>query len=181
MLPIGPLMIEHRLIERMIQLLSKESARMEKERTINAPFLDSAADFILVYTDRLHHGKEENFLFAALDKKDLSQEHRRILKELLEEHQAARDAIAEMIAEKERYIAGRLEALDRLVRTARTIADLYPRHVDKEDNHFFLPCMQYFSQAEKDAMLAQEHEFDRNLIHQLYKEKVMREIAEGRQ
>jgi hypothetical protein len=32
--------------------------------------------------------------------------------------------------------------------------------------------MEYFNREEKDAMLAQEYEFDRNLIHQIYKEKV---------
>jgi len=33
--------------------------------------------------------------------------------------------------------------------------------------------MQYFNAEEKDNMLAREHEFDRNMIHQLYKEKVL--------
>ncbi len=37
--------------------------------------------------------------------------------------------------------------------------------------------MEYFSQKEKDLMLRQEQEFDRDLIHQLYKKKVMREEA----
>ena len=32
--------------------------------------------------------------------------------------------------------------------------------------------MEYFIREEKDVMLAQEYEFDRKLIHQLYKEKV---------
>jgi hypothetical protein len=30
--------------------------------------------------------------------------------------------------------------------------------------------MEYFIQEEKDVMLAQEYDFDRKLIHQLYKE-----------
>jgi hypothetical protein len=32
--------------------------------------------------------------------------------------------------------------------------------------------MEYFSREEKEAMLVQEYEFDRNLIHAIYKEKV---------
>lgn len=32
--------------------------------------------------------------------------------------------------------------------------------------------MNYFSQAEKDAMLAEEYEFDKNLIHLLYTERI---------
>ncbi len=32
--------------------------------------------------------------------------------------------------------------------------------------------MNYFSQAEKEVMLAEEYEFDKNLIHLLYTEKI---------
>lgn len=54
----------------------------------------------------------------------------------------------------------------------RFLVELYPHHIEKEDGHFILPCMEYFSQEGKDAMLAQEYEFDRNLTYQLFKEKV---------
>jgi len=45
-MPIGSLMIEHRLIERMIIVMKKEIDRMEKEGTIDSGFIDIAVDFI---------------------------------------------------------------------------------------------------------------------------------------
>ena len=72
MMPIGPLMIEHRLIERMIALLKKESARIRSTGQVNVEFILSAVDFIRTYADHCHHGKEENILFRDLKKKKLS-------------------------------------------------------------------------------------------------------------
>jgi hemerythrin-like domain-containing protein len=172
MLPIGPLMIEHRLIERMIALLKERGDRIERENDIDAVFLATAIDFIRTYVDRCHHGKEEEIFYRALDKKALSDEHRRILEEILDEHRQSRKALAELEDANGKFFKGDRGSLSRIIGTIRFFVELYPRHIDKEDRHFFLPCMAYFSQEEKDEMLAREHEFDRNLFHQLYKEKV---------
>jgi hemerythrin-like domain-containing protein len=45
-LPIGPLMIEHRLIERMISVMGKELERIRKDGTVNPKFIDIATNFI---------------------------------------------------------------------------------------------------------------------------------------
>ena len=82
MLPIGPLMIEHRLIERMISVISKELSSIETKREINEAFIGTAVDFIRTYADRCHHGKEEDILFRELGKKRLSNKHKQIMEEL---------------------------------------------------------------------------------------------------
>jgi hemerythrin-like domain-containing protein len=46
MMPIGPLMIEHRLIERMIDVMEKELTIFEKEKKLEPDFLEMAVDFI---------------------------------------------------------------------------------------------------------------------------------------
>ncbi|MDH4139945.1 MAG: hypothetical protein OEV43_05175 [Coriobacteriia bacterium] len=42
-------------------------------------------------------------------------------------------------------------------------------HREKEDRHFFGPCLQYFTEAEKVDMLRAFDEFDRALIHEKYR------------
>ena len=172
MLPIAPLMIEHRLMDRMIALLKKEAERMERDENIHAEFLDVAIDFINTYVDRCHHGKEEDILLKELDRKMVADEHRRIMKEILEEHQQSRNAVKKLEEAKAKYLKGDRGSLSGIIRMMRFLVELYPHHIEKEDGHFFLPSMEYFSQEEKDAMLAQEYEFDRKLIHQTYIEKV---------
>jgi len=63
MLPIDALMQEHRLIERMISQMNKELLRMKETNEVNSAFIDVVVDFIRVYADRCHHGKEEGVLF----------------------------------------------------------------------------------------------------------------------
>jgi len=86
MVPIGPLMKEHRLIEKMILLMEKEIEKMKKYNKANPLFIDIAVDFIRMYADRTHHGKEEDILFRDLEKKSLSANHNKIINELVEEH-----------------------------------------------------------------------------------------------
>ena len=69
MMPIGPLMIEHRVIERMIALMSDHLKLLRKEKQIDPLFIEKAVRFIKVYADECHHGKEEDILFRELRNK----------------------------------------------------------------------------------------------------------------
>ncbi|MFH0789710.1 MAG: hemerythrin domain-containing protein [Pseudomonadota bacterium] len=173
MLPIGPLMIEHRLIEKMIALIKKEIDRCELQKNINSEFIDLAVDFIRTYADRCHHGKEENILFRDLNKKPLSSELKQVMEELMEEHLLGRKTVAELVEAKERYLKGDQEALPIILNRMQFLVDFYPKHIEKEDRRFFMPVMHYFNQAEKEALLQEEYEFDKNLIHQIYQNKVV--------
>ena len=109
MLPIGPLMAEHRIIEQMISLMDKEIKKMKKFSKAYPLFIDTAVDFIRMYADRTHHGKEEDILFRELKKKDLSPNHSKIIEELVKEHVWARKKVAEIVEAKNLYIKGNIE------------------------------------------------------------------------
>jgi hemerythrin-like domain-containing protein len=177
MMPVGPLMIEHRLIERMIRVIGVELIRMEEKGEVNPGFVDVAVDFIRTYTDSCHHGKEEDILFRDLRLKPLTGELERILYELIEDHRKGREAVAQLVKAKEEYLRGESEAVSRIIACLRFLVEFYPKHIEKEDRHFFLPCMVYFTEEEKDAMLKEEMDFDRNFVHVRYKAVV--ESAEG--
>jgi len=46
-MPIDPLMIEHRLIERMIGLMKREAQQAEKEKQVSPRFVEAAL-FLLI-------------------------------------------------------------------------------------------------------------------------------------
>ncbi|MGB2630800.1 MAG: hemerythrin domain-containing protein [Candidatus Omnitrophota bacterium] len=168
MLPIGPLMIEHRLIERMVRLMDLELVKIKDTNEVDASFIDTAVDFLRTYADRCHHGKEEDILFRGLDKKPLSGEHRRVMEELIQEHVMGRNNVKKLIAAKEGYVGGNKAALNEIVSNMETLVKFYPEHIEKEDKHFFIPVMDYFDEQEKDKMLEECYEFDRKLIHEKY-------------
>ncbi|MGA2317446.1 MAG: hemerythrin domain-containing protein [Thermodesulfobacteriota bacterium] len=110
MMPIAPLMIEHRLIERMIDVMKEELLLIEKEKKIDPEFIEMAVDFIRTYADRCHHGKEEDTLFRDLGGKKLTDEHRRMMEELVEEHRWARKVTGRLVEANTRYVQGNKEA-----------------------------------------------------------------------
>lgn len=177
-MPIGPLMIEHRLIERMIAVMKKEINRMETESKIDLGFIDMAVDFIRKYADRCHHGKEEDILFRELNKKDLNPNHRRIMDELIEEHRWARKTSGKIVDAKNEIITGNTQPIAPIVELMKQLIEFYPTHIEKEDKMFFRPVMNYFSKGEQEALLEEEYEFDKNFIHVLYRE-IITKLEEG--
>ena len=175
MMPVGPLMIEHRLIERMIAVMSRKLRQWEREGTVDTAFIETAVDFIRTYADRCHHGKEEDILFRELEKKSLSGDHRRIMEELVEEHRWGRTTTGKLVEANEAYRSGESEAASTIIECVTSLVEFYPKHIEKEDRHFFLPVMDYLSREEKDAMLKKEYAFDRALIHETYRDSVAQE------
>jgi hemerythrin-like domain-containing protein len=170
MMPIGPLMIEHRLIERMVKWMADQLPRIEDHKEMKVESLSEAIDFIRTYADRCHHGKEEDILFRDLGRKPLAPEHKKIMDELIEEHIAARKMVRRLTGAKERYARGEKEGLPEITACLGELVKFYPSHIKKEDQHFFIPAMGYFTPKEKDDMLQDFWTFDRNLIHEKYKQ-----------
>ena len=182
MMPVGPLMIEHRLIEKMIEAMERQLLRWETNGQVDPLFIDTAVDFIQTYADRCHHGKEEGILFRDLEGKPLSGEQKRVMEELLEDHRWARETTAKLVKANEDYRRGDVEASPTILECVKALVDFYPKHIEKEDRHFFMPVMDYFSKEQQDAMLEEENEFDRNLIHEKYRavvEKARHLVMEG--
>ncbi|MBN2145626.1 MAG: hemerythrin domain-containing protein [Candidatus Aureabacteria bacterium] len=168
MMPIAPLMIEHRLIERMIKLMRDKLETIKKDGKADIVFIDTSVDFIMTYADRCHHGKEEDILFRDLAKKNISNDHQGIMHELIEEHKMGRNNVKKLIEAKQKYAQGNNDVLKEIVSNMEMLVKFYPKHIEKEDKHFFLPCMGYFTTEEKDKMLNEMREFDRKMIHEKY-------------
>jgi hemerythrin-like domain-containing protein len=172
MLPIGPLMEEHRLIEKLMPLIRRAVEAGRRDGQIDLRKVDLIVDFIRTYADRCHHGKEEDILFAALKRKPLSTAHRATLNELIEEHQQGRQAVRQIVRAAEAYRGEDRAALSVILDNLEFLAGFYPVHIQKEDEAFFLPVMDYLSDEEKSSMISAEREFDRKFIHDIYREKV---------
>ena len=170
--PIGLLMIEHRLIERMVKLLDVELRKIEKTSDINADFISVGVDFFRTYADRTHHGKEEQILFRDLSKKQMSPEDKEMMERLIQEHIWARQAVGKLSDANDRYVQGDGDTLKIIIYELGKLVKFYPMHIIKEDKHFFIPVMDYFSKQEQSAMLDEFWEFDRNMIHEKYKKVV---------
>jgi len=175
MKPIGPLMIEHRLIERMVALLGGVLETMKKKMEVNTDLINAGVDFFRTYADRTHHGKEEEIFFRDLSMKELSAEARKMMERLIQEHIWARQAVMKLAAANTRYVRGDRDALKDATYELEKIVTFYPIHIEKEDKEFFLPVMRYFSKQEQQAMLDEFWKFDQSMIHEKYRTMVEEE------
>jgi len=166
--PAGPLIHEHKVIERMISSLGGTLSKLEETRSIDPVYIDTVVDFIRTYADRCHHGKEEDILFRDLANKPLSGPVAAMMQELIEDHVFARGKTRELISANARYASGDPRALDEISSVAWVLVDFYPKHIWKEDRQFWKPALEYFSEDEQAAMVAEFEEFDRQLIHETY-------------
>ena len=161
-------MREHRLIERMVNVINKKLVQINKQETLNFKFVDVVVDFFKTYADKCHHGKEEDILFKKLKTKNLMQEHQKTINELINEHTYARKVVTKLKKANQLYANRNGDALDEIKSLLEEIVAIYPKHIEKEDKHFFYPSMEYFSKNEKDAMLDDFLNFDRKMIHEKY-------------
>ncbi len=168
-MPIGALMIEHRLIERLIRSMGQELGMMRERKTARVCFIDGAMDFLTMYADRCHHGKEEGILFKELETRSLSAEHRTMLEELNSDHAYGRNLLMRLAKAKDSYVQGNVTALEDICDCFEKFIELYPRHIQKEDKHFFIPSMNYLGKDEQAEMLQKFWDFDKALIHEKYR------------
>ena len=155
----GPLMIEHRLIETMIAVINQRLQRAAQDGAIDPRFVDTAVDFVRVYADRTHHGKEEDILFRDLARKNMTEEHRRVMADLVAEHVFGRETTRSLVEANTRYRRGEAGALPDVLAHLRALATFYPGHIKKEDAVFFPAALTYVTEEEDQAMLGEFREF----------------------
>jgi hemerythrin-like domain-containing protein len=168
MKPRGPLMIEHRLIEKVLEV-ARQRVRSVSASGYDPVFVETVVDFVRTYADRTHHGKEEDILFTELRKKRLDRADAAMMADLVEEHRQARSRVKTIVDLNEAFKGGDLTAVAGIVELVLWLAAFYPVHIRKEDREFFPATERYFTPAELPAMLDRFREFDRNMIHEKYR------------
>ncbi|WAC07239.1 MAG: hemerythrin domain-containing protein [Thermodesulfobacteriota bacterium] len=168
MKPRGPLMIEHRLIEKMFGQSQKEVIKMKNNKIVDPLFIDTIVDFIRTYADRTHHGKEEDILFVKLKTKNLNKKDNTMMNDLINEHRYARSLVVALVDAKNKYISGDKSCLPVIIEKLETLINFYSEHIKKEDLEFFPNTELYFTKEELDTMLSDFWEFDRKMIHERY-------------
>jgi len=70
------------------------------------------------------------------------------------------------------------DSIDEIKKCMETLLKWYPMHIEKEDNRFFLPAMEYLSLEEQAAILEEFWEFDGNFMHEIYMGRI--KVLEGK-
>ncbi len=133
---------EHEAILFVLKIMRKMAESDVYEDAAMLRWYGEIVDFLRIFGDRCHHGKEELFLFPELEKKGVQRENGPV-GVMLSEHTQARGLIAGM--------AEAVEQKDRKAfeENALSYAELMEAHIDKENNILFGFADRLFSGAEQ--------------------------------
>jgi hemerythrin-like domain-containing protein len=153
MKPTQELSAEHQAILLMIRILEKMSDRLEAGETVEPGHLERAVDFIRVFADKCHHGKEEDLLFPAMEKAGIP---RRAgpLGVMLSEHVMGRGFVQSMAEALAGIRQGDRRAGARFAENARNYGALLTQHIFKEDNILYPMADERLSAAQQDELAA---------------------------
>ena len=127
---------EHRVIQKMVAGMSVLAEQLEGGERVDVSLLESIVVFLRTFADRLHHGKEESFLFPALIRRGVPSQGCPI-GGLTMEHQKGRVMVGELADAIRGYAAGEPPARENLVKSLRALVAFYPNHIWKEDYLLF--------------------------------------------
>ena len=152
MTPTEQLKEEHQGIQLMLRILDKVCQRLESGERVDTGHLEKILEFIRVFADKCHHGKEEDLLFPEMGKAGIPKEQGPIGVMLLE-HGKGRDYVRGMNDAIEEYKKNGVNASSRFVENARHYVALLTQHIDKENNILFPLGERVLSEDQKEKLL----------------------------
>ena len=154
--PTEELKMEHEGILVMLDVLDRISERVVSGIHVPMEHFDQVMEFLQVFVDRCHHGKEEDILFPAVIEagNPIAREQIGVL---LSEHERSRRFASEMKSLLEMHRSGSSGSLVVFTNPALQYTNLLRSHVWKEDNVLFPLAGEELSQEKQEAV-AQEFE-----------------------
>jgi hemerythrin-like domain-containing protein len=137
---------EHEGITRMLRVLVAVSDRLKQKEEVDAEDLDGILEFLSVFVDRCHHGKEEEFLFPALKAAGVPGDGGPVAV-MLSEHEHGRTLVAQLKEGVARYTSGDKTAASGIRGAVGEYVDLLTQHIEKENGVLFAVADAKFTEA----------------------------------
>lgn len=170
---------EHKVIERMLDVLRVASDRLERGEEVSMDVFREAVDFIRNFADRCHHGKEEETLFPVLEERGIPREGGPI-GVMLTEHEQGRGFVGALTEAVERYARGDEAAKAVIIENARGYVNLLRQHIPKEDTVLFPMVDRLLGDEDQRRLLERFEEVEEERIgkgkHQHYIDLVYEEL-----
>jgi len=126
---------EHEGVLLMLRILDEVSRQLKSGGLIRNEHFEDILDFLKVFVDKCHHGKEEELLFPALVKAGIP--HDGPIAVMLFEHEMGRKYVRVLTDAFERYKLKDASAAAAIAQNAQDYIALLAEHIDKENKILF--------------------------------------------
>jgi hemerythrin-like domain-containing protein len=123
---------EHKSILIALNVIEKMYERIQNDKEVDYKDIEDILEFLKVFADKCHHGKEENFLFPAMEEVGIKNENGPI-GVMLTQHKQGREFIKQMLES----ISNKTINKDAFVSAASSYVNLLRNHIEKEDTMLF--------------------------------------------
>lgn len=167
------LMHEHEAILFSLKILDQISYLIESGNDVSSADIIKLIDFLKLFADKCHHGKEEDLFFPALEEAGI-QRHNGPIGMMLSEHQTGREFIRSM----QMSVSDNKIDKGEFVKSARGYTALLRTHIEKENTILFpIAEMKLSAQKHKD-LLAEFEKFEENVIGKGKHEELHKQLKE---
>ena len=163
-------MEEHRVIEKIADVLVNVSAKLREGEEISLNDLESIIDFIRVFADKCHHGKEEGVLFPMLMEKGMPRQSGPIAV-MLYEHERGREAVRMMREGLDMLVSGNNEGVSIFSKGATAYASLIREHIMKEDEILYVMARNLLDDSDMESMMKKFVNVERKIVGEGVHEK----------
>jgi len=163
MKPTEELSHEHQAILLMIRILEKMSDRLRSGEKVDPLHLERAVDFIKIFADKCHHGKEEDLLFPAMEEAGIPRDGGP-LGVMLHEHTEGRAYVKAMTEALAGIKKGDRRSATLFAENARDYGSLLSQHIFKEDHVLYPMADKRLSAAKQDELEAGFARVERDIV-----------------
>jgi hemerythrin-like domain-containing protein len=146
---------EQKIIRKVMAVMAQILEQLEARRTVDADLLRDVVQFMRIFCDQCHHGKQQSYLFPLLESKWMPTTGYPMT-DIKGEHQKGRLLTGELSLACSKYIVNQGTGRLSLMQALQGIIALYRDHMWKEE-YFLLPIADKMLSAEDHQLLV--HQF----------------------
>jgi hemerythrin-like domain-containing protein len=150
---------EHKAIIIALNVIEKMYERVQNDKKIDYKDIEEIIEFLKIFADKCHHGKEENFLFPALEEIGIKNQNGPI-GVMLAQHKQGREFIKLM----QESIVNKIINKKAFVNAASSYVNLLRNHIEKENKILFPMSDTKLSASKQKELLNNFENLEKNVI-----------------
>jgi hemerythrin-like domain-containing protein len=153
---------EHEGIKVMLKILEQVCKLLEAGGSLNKEHFDGILDFLKVFVDKCHHGKEEDLLFPVMITAGVPKDGHIAM--MLEDHATGRKYVEAMSDAYAAHLGGNNDSHETVRQNALAYISLLREHIEKENNILFVMAESFLSEITQDELVGRFEKIEEERI-----------------